>query len=336
MSRRIRTVLVALLSAFLAVAGAAVLPTAAQAQVVSYGASTAHPYSNPVWWPLSDTASMDCYHSNPGSCHGYHSTYLWDIIGEQGVNNQPVYAMGAGIVHIGATNQGCGHAQGRGNYIYVDHGNGVLSYYGHLGTIFVRNGQYVSSRTRLAYVGNSGYARCHVYPKLRYLMIAIKHGGTNGRYVEAPQTYACPANGGARQIWPEQLPSGRASHWNAVRRTTAIPATSTSRTCSEVPVRTANQAAGVGMEKHGKSTMYVHWSRAASSARVRYTAVVLSEYHPSIRRWLPLRTQGLSGSAHYAKFHHLQHKRHYRVYVQFANSWGYSAASATRYASIGK
>jgi hypothetical protein len=335
MSRRVRTLLVGLFAALLAVAGAMV-PTAAQAAVVSYGASTAHPYSDPVWWPLSTPSSMDCYRNNPGGCHGYHPNYLFDIIGESGVNNQPVYAMGAGIVHVEATHAGCGHAQGRGNYLYIDHGNGTLSYYGHLGSILVHNGQYVSPRTRIAYVGNSGYARCHLYPNLRYLMVAVKHGGVGGNYVELKHTWACPTSGGARLAWPQQLPSGAASHWNAVVRTTPIPATSASRSCATVPVRTANRPSAVGMAKHGKSTMYVHWSRAAASARVTHTVVVLSEYHPSIHRWLPLSSRWLSGSAHYAKFHRLHHKRHYRVYVQFYNAWGYSHASVTHYASIGK
>jgi murein DD-endopeptidase MepM/ murein hydrolase activator NlpD len=333
--KRVRAALLVLFTAALAVAGA-VLPSTAQAAVVSAGASTTHPYSDPVWWPLSTPSSMDCYRGNPGNCNGYHPTYLFDIIGESGVNNQPVYAMGAGIVHIGATNQGCGHAQGRGNYLYVDHGNGVLTYYGHLGQIFVRSGQYVSPKTRLAYVGNSGYARCHLYPKLRYLVVALKHGGTNGKYVEIGSTFACPTNGGARVTYPQQLPSGRASHWNAVRRTTPIPATSSARSCISTPARTAYSASGVGMAKHGKSTMYAHWTRGWSGYRILHTAVVLSEYHPSIHRWLPLRTHWLGGKTNYTKFHYLTHKRHYRVYVQFYNSWGYSRASANHYSYIGK
>lgn len=333
-SRRMRVTLLTLLTALLAIAGV-VAPAAAAARVVSAGASVTHPYSDPVWWPLANASAMGCYRGNPG-CAGDHSGYIFDIVGQQGVNNQPVFAMGAGIVHIGATNQGCGHAQGRGNYLYVDHGNGVLSYYGHLGAMSVRNRQYVTPRTRLAYMGNSGYSRCHTYPKLRYVMVALKHGGTNGRYVEIPRTYVCPANGGARLTYPTQLPRGAASHWNAVRNTSAIPVVSASRSCVVTPVRTAAKPYGVGMEKHGRSTMYAHWTRAWSGYRVGHTAVMLSEYHPSIHRWLALRSYWLSGSASYTRFHSLHHKRHYRVYVQFYNSWGYSAASTNRYASIGK
>ena len=333
--RRLRLVVVGALVALLALAGL-VAPTAASARVVSYGASVAHPYSDPVWWPLSAPSSMDCYKHNPGSgCGGVHSQYLWDIIGEQGVNNQPVYAMGAGIVHVGAYHAGCGHAQSRGNYLYIDHGNGLLTYYGHLGKIFVRTGQYVSLRTRLAYVGNSGYARCHVYPKLRYLMVALKKGGTGGTYIEVKHTYACTP-GGKRVDYPRQLPHGARSHWDAVHRTTPVPATSTSRTCATVPVRTARAPSRVGLQRHGKSTMYASWSRPASHYHVFHTVVVLSMYHPRARHWSTLRSVWLSAKTHYYKFHHLHHKRHYRVYVQFHNGWGYSAMSANRHASIGR
>ncbi|WP_375489077.1 M23 family metallopeptidase [uncultured Jatrophihabitans sp.] len=333
-AQRTRAVLLLVLIALLCLTGAATA-AAAGATAVGDGASAAHPYSDPVWWPVSVPASMGCYRGNPG-CGGDHATYIWDIVGQNGVDNQAIYPMGAGIVHIGATGTGCGGVQNRGDYVYVDHGNGVLTYYGHLGRILVHNGEYVSPRTALAYMGNSGYAKCHTWPLLRYVMVALKHGGRSGQYVELRSTYACPADGGSRTTWPQYLPSGAAAHWNAVTNQTPIPATSTSRSCITAPATTAAQPTGVGLARRGASTMYAHWSRAWSGYGVGTTVVALQEYHPSIRRWLPQASAWLSGSATSVSFARLTHRRQYRVYVMFHNAAGYSALSAGRYAGIGK
>ena len=45
---------------------------------------------------------------------------------------------------------------GRGNYIIVDHGNGVQTLYQHLSTIEVRGGQAVRQGQRIGGVGNTG------------------------------------------------------------------------------------------------------------------------------------------------------------------------------------
>ncbi|WP_375489075.1 M23 family metallopeptidase [uncultured Jatrophihabitans sp.] len=333
-THRARIGLLTLLTAVLGLAGI-VAPSAAQAAIISYGASPAHPYSDPTWWPASTETTMGCYRGNSG-CGGDHSTYIWDIVAKKGIYTSPVFAMGAGIVHIGATHTGCGHAQSRGDYLYIDHGNGVLTYYGHLGRILVRSGQYVSPRTTLAYMGNSGYAGCHAHPWLRYVMVAKKIGGeAHGRYVEITHTLACPSNGGARVTWPQQLPRGRASHWNAVHNETPIPATSSSRSCIPVPTRTASRPTVTAAARHGQSTVYAAWTRSSSSFHVSSTVVTLSMYHPSIHRWLAYSHQWLSGATTVTRFHHLHHKRHYAVTVQVRNAWGYSAPF-TRYTYIGK
>lgn len=45
---------------------------------------------------------------------------------------------------------------GGGNYIKIDHGNGVVSTYMHLNKIYVKNGDSVSVGDKIGEVGNTG------------------------------------------------------------------------------------------------------------------------------------------------------------------------------------
>ncbi|MBT6096523.1 MAG: peptidoglycan DD-metalloendopeptidase family protein [Rhodospirillaceae bacterium] len=62
----------------------------------------------------------------------------------------PIYATAPGIVkHAGW--------KGRyGRYIEIDHGNGVITRFGHLNKIFVKRGQKVEFRQKIGLLGNSG------------------------------------------------------------------------------------------------------------------------------------------------------------------------------------
>ncbi len=62
-----------------------------------------------------------------------------------------------------------------GNAITIDHGNGYVTRYSHLGNIYVRIGQRVSRGSRIALVGNSGSSFA---PHLHYEVIFM------GRYLE--------------------------------------------------------------------------------------------------------------------------------------------------------
>ncbi len=323
----IMTTLFALLMALLPVSASAASATR------SAGASTAHPYSNPVWWPLGTASTMDCYRGNPGGCGNTHPTYLWDIIGQRGVNTQPVYAMGAGVVHIGARGTGCGHAQSRGDYLYIDHGNGVLTYYGHLGRMFVKNGQYVTARTRIAYIGNSGYARCHIYPTLRYLMVALKHGGTGGNYVEMTHSWACLPGRSSATLWPQHLAHAGVTHWNAVRKFTAIPATT--RSCVPRTPATAVRPGHPALTHPGAGQLRARWARPRSADHVTRAVVQLWQYHPTTKHWGLLRTHAKTPGATTTLFTHVSGRYKYRTNVLFRNTTGYSAPSISRYRTLG-
>src|SRR5436305_10046769 len=165
--RRIRTTLTRL-AVIAGLALAAQIVTATQAQAVTFwnGATTAHPYSNPTWWPLSASGTaMACYRGNGPDCRNplQHTVYAMDIAAPSW-SSLPVYAMGAGVVHIRSTGWHCNPDQGRGNWLYVDHGNGTRSEYGHLGRIYVHTGDFVTAHTKLATVGQSGYSQCKSKP----------------------------------------------------------------------------------------------------------------------------------------------------------------------------
>ncbi|MDT4913180.1 MAG: Peptidase family [Pseudonocardiales bacterium] len=341
--RRALTIRLLLLTALVVPAFSfAGIVTSRAAPILSPGASTAHPYSNPVWWPLSTGSTMGCYRGNPTlapdrlpTCREpviQHSVWAVDIISAQRTIADPhegVYAMGAGIVHYGATGVGCGSAAsaGRGNWIWIDHGNGVLSQYGHLGLISVRSGQYVTARTKIAEVGNSGYSNCNVVNNMRYLWLAIKHGGTSGVYYHFPSTLAC-VNGVANS-WPRKLSSNRSGwvDWNQVPSHQLLDTPDKTRTCIPATPATSNAPSSAGMVHPAAGQLKAYWKAAPAAARVTVINVQFQLWHPSIGQWLDLENRRLTPPATSTTFRSLQNGRHYRMRVSFANSVGWSAAS---------
>jgi murein DD-endopeptidase MepM/ murein hydrolase activator NlpD len=64
----------------------------------------------------------------------------------------PMYAVGAGKVILSRHNGGYGYN------VMIDHGNGVVSAYGHCSRLFAKEGQTVQAGDRIALVGNTGYS----------------------------------------------------------------------------------------------------------------------------------------------------------------------------------
>lgn len=89
-------------------------------------------------------------------CHnvyqGFHSGHkAWDISsGPTPVFNTPCLAVDGGTVVY------AGWYYGYGNYIKIDHGNGLVTTYAHLNSIAVVKGQKVSNGQEIGRVGNSG------------------------------------------------------------------------------------------------------------------------------------------------------------------------------------
>lgn len=74
-------------------------------------------------------------------------------IGHSAQGNTPIMAAAAGTVIDAYYNRG-----GYGNLIIIDHGNGVQTYYAHLGQIDVVEGQTVSQGEHLGMMGRTGHA----------------------------------------------------------------------------------------------------------------------------------------------------------------------------------
>ena len=76
----------------------------------------------------------------------------------------PVYAAESGRVQMVGN-----HSIG-GNFVRIEHPNGIITYYGHLtpGGTFVKQGEQVSRGQRIGLVGMTGYATgCHVHFEVR-------------------------------------------------------------------------------------------------------------------------------------------------------------------------
>lgn len=77
----------------------------------------------------------------------------------------PVKAADSGRVVIAKS----GWNYGYGNYVVIDHGNGFVSLYGHLNSIFVRPGENIYSGQKIGSVGNTGNSTGpHLHFEIRY------------------------------------------------------------------------------------------------------------------------------------------------------------------------
>jgi peptidase M23-like protein len=309
----VRVVLLAIVAALLPAVVAA-----GPADGATIAPDPAHPYSSPVWFPLRDASQSDCEKSNPDPLcvHAgkpYHGYWAMDIDEVSPFpTNDPVMAMGAGQVHIGSTDYRCGPAHaGLGANVWIDHGNGVRSIYGHLAGIAVTEGQLVTPTTRLAYVGNSGYAGCLAHQKWRYVYVAVKHDRS---YVEIPRLYACKA--GVEQSWPQVF--GYPS-WNTIPVHKPLPATDNS--CI-VKAATPNRPAAPTAYRVKAGELHYFWTKPSNVVR---SVLEIQEWHPSLNAFTADRKLTVTGSGVYVSG--MLSGRPYRARLWFYNYSGYSAAS---------
>ena len=70
----------------------------------------------------------------------------------------PIYATNSGTVVF------AGWGSGLGNEIEISHGNGIISTYAHLNSVYVSVGQQVKKGDRIGAMGNTGYSfGCHLH-----------------------------------------------------------------------------------------------------------------------------------------------------------------------------
>ena len=67
-------------------------------------------------------------------------------------NGKPIFSVASGKIVKAQWNGGYG------NYIEIDHGNGLISFYGHLNSYNVKAGDYVTQGQVIGKVGSTGYS----------------------------------------------------------------------------------------------------------------------------------------------------------------------------------
>jgi len=107
--------------------------------------------------PLADNFFI--YPAEGQITQGIHYYNAVDIANKCGAS---IYAAASGIVQR-ALSDGGWHG-GMGNHISILHSNGIVTYYGHLMTLFVKPGDKVDTGDRIALMGETGRATgCHVH-----------------------------------------------------------------------------------------------------------------------------------------------------------------------------
>ncbi|MBQ4557470.1 MAG: peptidoglycan-binding protein [Clostridia bacterium] len=114
-------------------------------------------------WPLPGNTYITSYYG--GRIHpltgkpNNHSGI--DISAKKGT---AIYAAEAGVVKVMCTScthnygkkKDCGCGGGYGNYLYIQHDDGMRTYYAHMTEIIVSNGQRISKGTKIGTVGSTG------------------------------------------------------------------------------------------------------------------------------------------------------------------------------------
>jgi murein DD-endopeptidase MepM/ murein hydrolase activator NlpD len=93
---------------------------------------------------------------NPGavvtSCFGPRWGRIHEGVDLAGPDGTPILAAGAGVVVR------AGVAEGYGNAVLIDHGNGFLTHYGHMSVVGVRVGQRVAAGEQIGQEGSTGHS----------------------------------------------------------------------------------------------------------------------------------------------------------------------------------
>ncbi len=104
-------------------------------------------------WPVPYTHSITSYF---GPRWGRMHTGI--DIAANGIYGKDIVAADGGVVVA------AGYSGGYGNYVEIDHGNGIRTLYGHASTLYVGNGTRVSKGMPIAAVGSTGFStgpHCH-------------------------------------------------------------------------------------------------------------------------------------------------------------------------------
>ena len=298
------------------------VPAHAAPTQITWVASSARPYSDPVWYPLRRTANVSCNFQNAG-CGSFHSYWALDLLGAKG---DPVYAAGAGVLHVGSTDRTCktsSSPDAPGLWVWIDHGAGIVSRYHHLDSIAVSEGALVTPSTRIGAMGSTGdFAPCTT----NYLHFEVRTGGVKGTRVNPGQLAGC--EGTRRQAYPAVWGY---SAWNQVAKVSRqTPALDNGCLPSATTAPTAPSSA---TGARGNAQAVVRWTAATSAVGSVNRYVVAQElWSPSVGRWNDPTFRTVSASQLSTTFTGLVNGRRYRYRVLAHNSVGNSAW--TRYVEV--
>jgi murein DD-endopeptidase MepM/ murein hydrolase activator NlpD len=158
------------------IAGTALIIPGGKKSVPTYLAYTApssasgYQYTGPstgrlIWPTLSKAKLTQSYH------RGH---YALDIANR---DKGPIFAAAAGKVIVAKY----GWNGGYGNYIIIDHGNGMQTLYGHNEKLYVTEGQYVEQGQTISWMGNSGrvYGATGIHVHFEVRINGVKYNPMN-------------------------------------------------------------------------------------------------------------------------------------------------------------
>jgi len=299
-------------------AGAA--PLGATALVSDYAPSSAHPFSEPIWLPLRNSTGISCVKTNCLNGGGdYHGYWAIDFLGQRG---DPIYAAGAGILHIGSNDRTCStsSSQSDGVWVWVEHGGGRVTKYTHLDSVVATEGQLVTPTTVIGRMGHWGdVAPCTT----NYLHFEVREQGVTGPRVDPKSLLACTESSG-RVSLPGVFDG--ASSFDALPKLAYTTPTATSSCIGDLWNQTPARPT-------------VSASRAPSSAKLSWgtppagttsVRVATQLWSPSVGRWNASTYTTLTGAPTGTTIAGLTNGRTYRMFVTHKNSAGYSAWSSPR------
>jgi hypothetical protein len=109
------------------------------------------------------------------------------------------YAIGSGVVVDMRFTEPAHHEDGVGNYVVVDHHNGVVSVYMHLAKVLVKKGDCVKAYSVLGEVGDP---KLHPPPNCPHLHLEIRKNGVSSLNIPGNDRYAYVSRDGETKLSP--------------------------------------------------------------------------------------------------------------------------------------
>ena len=107
-------------------------------------------------WPCPSYSRISSGYGNR-TCP-FHGKEFHDGVDLAAASGAPILAFGPGTVTKS------GWYGGYGNYISIDHGGGLMSFYGHASALYVKQGAKVTAGQKIAAVGTTGSSTgCHLH-----------------------------------------------------------------------------------------------------------------------------------------------------------------------------